>query len=81
MGPETPEALALALAERKGLRVRTGTGAVQYLTGEFPHNVHRALRKLIGRWQAAHPSEHFDPGPRLQDTRYAPGAQAERRLM
>lgn len=48
MGRETPE--AMALAEEKDLNVRTGTCAVQYLTGGFPHNVHRLLRKLAGRW-------------------------------
>ena len=48
MDRETPE--ALALAADKGLSVRTGTCAVQYLTGGFPHNIHRALRKLVGRW-------------------------------
>ena len=48
MGRDTPKALALA-AER-GLEVCAGTCAVQYLTGGFPHNLHRALRKLVGRW-------------------------------
>jgi predicted CoA-binding protein len=48
MGRETPE--ALKLAEEQGLDVRSGTCAVQYLTGGFPHNVHRLLRKLAGRW-------------------------------
>jgi predicted CoA-binding protein len=48
MGRETPE--ALKLAEEGGLDVRSGTCAVQYLTGGFPHNVHRLLRKLAGRW-------------------------------
>jgi predicted CoA-binding protein len=47
-GRDTPEALALA-AER-GLAVCSGTCAVQYLRGGFPHNVHRALRKLSGNW-------------------------------
>lgn len=48
MGRETPEAIALA-AER-GLELRTGTCAVQYLDGGFPHNVHKWLRKLSGNW-------------------------------
>jgi predicted CoA-binding protein len=48
MGRDTPE--ALALADEKGLEVCSGTCAVQYLTGGFPHNLHRALRKLVGRW-------------------------------
>ena len=48
MGRETPQ--ALALAEEKGLQVCSGTCAVQYLTSGFPHNIHRLLRKLSGRW-------------------------------
>ncbi len=48
MGRDTPEALALA-AER-GLEVCSGTCAVQYLRGGFPHNIHRLLRKLSGHW-------------------------------
>jgi predicted CoA-binding protein len=48
MGRETPE--AMDLARERGLNVRTGTCAVQYLTGGFPHNIHRFLRKLAGRW-------------------------------
>jgi predicted CoA-binding protein len=48
MGRETPE--AIELARERGLKLRTGTCAVQYLTGGFPHNIHRALRKLVGRW-------------------------------
>jgi len=48
MGCETGAALALA-AER-GLEVCHGTCAVQYLQGGFPHNLHRFLRTLVGRW-------------------------------
>jgi predicted CoA-binding protein len=48
MGRETPE--AIELARERGVNLRTGTCAVQYLMGGFPHNIHRALRKLVGRW-------------------------------
>ncbi len=48
MGRETPE--ALSLAREKGLEVCSGTCAVQYLSGGFPHNIHRFLRKLSRRW-------------------------------
>jgi predicted CoA-binding protein len=48
MGRETPE--ALSLAAEHGIEVCTGTCAVQYLDDGFPHNVHRFLRKLSGRW-------------------------------
>ena len=48
MGRETPE--ALALARERGLAVCSGTCAVQYLSDSFPHNVHRFLRTLAGRW-------------------------------
>jgi predicted CoA-binding protein len=48
MGRETPE--ALTIAKEKGLNVRTGTCAVQYLDTSFPHNVHKFLRKLTGKW-------------------------------
>lgn len=48
MGRETPE--ALELAESRGLEVCSGTCAVHYLTGGFPHNIHRFLRKAAGRW-------------------------------
>jgi len=48
MGRETPE--ALAIAREKGLNARTGTCAVQYLDGSFPHNVHKFFRKLTGKW-------------------------------
>lgn len=48
MGRETPE--ALAVAEEKGLNIRTGTCAVQYLDTSFPHNIHKFLRKLTGKW-------------------------------
>lgn len=48
MGRETPE--ALALAREKGINVRHGTCAVQYVQGGFPHSMHRFFRKLLGRW-------------------------------
>jgi predicted CoA-binding protein len=48
MKRDTPE--ALALANEQGMLVCTGTCAVQYLRGGFPHNVHRMLRKLAGKW-------------------------------
>lgn len=48
MNRETPE--ALEIARQKGLTVRTGTCAVQYLRGGFPHTVHKLMRKLAGRW-------------------------------
>jgi predicted CoA-binding protein len=48
MGRETAE--ALSLAEEKGLSVCSGTCAVQYVSGSFPHNIHRFLRKLTGNW-------------------------------
>ncbi len=47
-GRETPE--ALAIGKEKGLNLCTGTCAVQYLNGSFPHNVHRFFRKLSGNW-------------------------------
>jgi predicted CoA-binding protein len=48
MGRETPE--ALAVADQRGLELCTGTCAVQYLRGGFPHNLHRLLRRAAGRW-------------------------------
>lgn len=48
MGRETPE--ALQLAEEAGMEVCSGTCAVQYVRGGFPHNLHRGLRKLTGHW-------------------------------
>lgn len=48
MNRETPE--ALGIAREKGLAVRTGTCAVQYLSGGFPHVVHKMMRKLTGKW-------------------------------
>ena len=48
MGRETPE--ALTLADERGLELCTGTCAVQYLRGGFPHNIHRLLRRAAGRW-------------------------------
>jgi predicted CoA-binding protein len=48
MGRETPE--ALAVAKERGIHVRTGTCAVQYLDKRFPHNIHKLLRKATGNW-------------------------------
>ena len=48
MGRDTPE--ALEAARRRGIEVCAGTCAVQYLTGGFPHNLHRLLRRVSGRW-------------------------------
>ncbi len=48
MGRESPE--ALKLAEEKGIEVRHGTCAVQYVRGGFPHNLHKLFRKMLGRW-------------------------------
>jgi hypothetical protein len=48
MRRETPE--ALSIARERGIHVCTGTCAVQYLRGGFPHSVHRLLRKLSGKW-------------------------------
>ena len=48
MHRDTPE--ALAAAKKAGVNVCTGTCAVQYVDGSFPHVVHKALRKLLGRW-------------------------------
>ncbi len=48
MNRDTPE--AIAAAEEAGINLCTGTCAVQYVDGSFPHNVHKVLRKLLGRW-------------------------------
>jgi predicted CoA-binding protein len=48
MGRETPE--AVVVADDRGLELCTGTCAVQYLRGGFPHNIHRLLRRAAGRW-------------------------------
>jgi predicted CoA-binding protein len=49
MNRDTPE--ALAVARDKGMEVCTGTCAVQYLTtGLSPHAIHRAIRKILGRY-------------------------------
>ncbi len=41
---------ALKLAADKNIEVCSGTCAVQYVRGGFPHNVHRLLRKISGNW-------------------------------
>ncbi|MDF1562301.1 MAG: CoA-binding protein [Deltaproteobacteria bacterium] len=49
MKRETPE--AIALAEEKGINLRTGTCAVMYVTPGFTfHSIHRGLRKLSGNY-------------------------------
>jgi uncharacterized protein len=48
MRRDTPEALEKAAGP--GLNVRSGTCAVQYLRGGFPHNAHKLRRKMAGRW-------------------------------
>jgi predicted CoA-binding protein len=48
MSADTPE--ALALARDKGLNLRHGTCAVQYLDRRFPHSIHALIRKLLGRY-------------------------------
>jgi predicted CoA-binding protein len=49
MGRETPE--ALALAEEKGMNVRSGTCAVMYLTPGFTfHSIHRWIMKVTGKY-------------------------------
>jgi predicted CoA-binding protein len=49
MGRETPE--ALALAEEKGLSVRTGTCAVMYVTPGFSyHSLHKWINQLLGKY-------------------------------
>lgn len=48
MKRDTPE--ALELAKEKGLQVRHGTCAVQYVRGGFPHSMHKLFRKMLGRW-------------------------------
>lgn len=49
MGCDTPE--ALALAEEKGINVRTGTCAVMYVTpGLSVHSIHKFFRKLSGKY-------------------------------
>ena len=49
MGRETPE--ALALAQEKGMNVRTGTCAVMYVTPEPSyHSIHRWIMKLAGKY-------------------------------
>jgi uncharacterized protein len=46
---DTPE--AIAVAQQNGIRLRTGTCAVMYLTGGFTfHSVHRLIRKIGGRY-------------------------------
>ena len=41
---------ALALAREKGMAVRHGTCAVQYLDKGFPHNLHAFVRKLFRQY-------------------------------
>lgn len=48
MTADTPE--ALELARKRGLNVRHGTCAVQYVDKGFPHNVHAFIRKVLGRY-------------------------------
>ena len=45
---DTPE--AIALAKDRGLNVRYGTCAVQYVDGRFPHSIHKLIRKLLRRY-------------------------------
>lgn len=47
MGRDSPE--ALALAEQRGLDVRSGTCAVMYLKGGY-HSIHKVINKLIGKY-------------------------------
>lgn len=48
MNTESEEALALGRA--RGLNLRTGTCAVQYVDDSFPHSVHKFARRALGRW-------------------------------
>lgn len=49
MTRESPE--AIALAEERGINLRTGTCAVMYVTPGFSyHAIHRGLRKLSGKY-------------------------------
>jgi predicted CoA-binding protein len=49
MGRETPE--ALALAEDRGLSVRTGTCAVMYVKPGFSyHSLHKWINQLLGKY-------------------------------
>lgn len=49
MAQETPE--AIALAEREGIHLRTGTCAVMYLQSGFSyHSIHKAIMKALGRY-------------------------------
>jgi len=49
MGRDTPE--ALALAEERGLNVRSGSCAVMYVTKGFTyHSIHKGIMKLIGKY-------------------------------
>lgn len=48
-GTETPE--ALAIAERRGLRVETGACAAMYVTPGFTfHSLHRWVNQLLGKY-------------------------------
>jgi len=49
MAHDTPE--AIALAEEKGINLRTGTCAVMYLNpGLSYHSIHKAIMKLTGKY-------------------------------
>ncbi len=49
MNTETPE--AVALAEEKGINLRTGTGGVMYVTPGFTvHSIHKWIMKLLGKF-------------------------------
>ena len=49
MGRETPE--ALALAQEKGMNVRSGTCAVMYLRSGFSyHTIHKWIMQLAGKY-------------------------------
>ncbi|MBN2196501.1 MAG: CoA-binding protein [Polyangiaceae bacterium] len=48
MSADTPE--AIELARKNGIEVRHGTCAVQYLDDGFPHNVHKLIRRVLGRY-------------------------------
>jgi predicted CoA-binding protein len=45
---DTPE--SLALGRERGLEVRHGTCAVQYVDPSFPHGLHKLVRRVLGRY-------------------------------
>ena len=45
---DTPE--AFEAARRAELNVRSGTCAVQYVDGGFPHNMHKLIRRILRRY-------------------------------